>query len=165
MKLTFKITDALIQKVRQDLDRPHPYAAERVGFVICRCTRSRSGIIIFGSHYESVPDDGYVDDHSVGAMMNQRTITTAMQIAYSEKISTFHVHTHPGKGKPQFSRIDLRENAKFVRAFINVRPEYPHGALVLSDTDMTGLCWLPGSLKPRRIDQFTVVGSHFRKTT
>jgi hypothetical protein len=164
MKLSLKITEALIREVRKDLDRAHPYAAERVGFLIGRCTRSRSGIIIFGSRYESVPDAGYVEDHSVGAMMNQRTITAAMQIAYSEKVPIFHVHTHFGKGKPKFSGIDLRENAKFVRAFINVCPEYPHGALVLSDTDMSGLCWLPGSSKPRRIDQFTVVGSCLRKT-
>ena len=95
--------------------------------------------------------------------MNHQTILNAMQIAYSEKVSIFHVHTHGNKGVPRFSSIDLRENAKFVPAFRNVRREYPHGAIVLSDTDLIGLCWPPGQEAPSRIDQFILVGSHLEK--
>lgn len=163
MRIQFRIAALLLDEIRADLARPHPFAFERVGFIIARCTHSTSGIIILAARYVVVPDEGYEHDESVGAMMNQVTIFSAMQLAFTEKVSIFHVHEHPGIGTPRFSNTDQRENAKFTQSFINVRPEYPHGALVLSANSLAGVCWVPGARTSSRIDQFTAVGSHVQK--
>lgn len=163
MKTVYKITSQLLDVVRSDLRRPHRFAAERVGFLTARCSRGANGILILASKYILVPDDGYVSDPSVGAMMNETTIRSAMQIAYSEKVSITHVHMHDHYGLPSFSGIDRRESAKFVPSFVNVRPEYPHAAVVLSANSVTGLCWLPKRNKPLPIDVFVVVGPRYER--
>jgi hypothetical protein len=163
MKAHLKIAADLLEKVRRDLLRPHPFAAERVGFLAARCTRSHKAIIMIPTAYYPVPDEGYVPDASVGAMMNEQTILSAMQLAYAEKVSIIHVHLHAHNGRPGQSATDRRESAKFVPAFANVRPEYPHAAVILSYDSMSGYCWLPGGRKPVPISTFTLVGPHVRK--
>lgn len=163
MKIVLRIGADVLDAARTDLRRPHPFAAERVGFFIAHPARSTKGVILVVSRYDSVPDDGYAHDLSVGAMMNETTILNAMQKAYAEKVSVIHVHSHGFFGRPSFSRTDLRENARFVQSFINVRPEYPHGAVVLSDDSAMGRCWLPGNKKPTPIDAFIIVGKSLRK--
>jgi hypothetical protein len=163
MKIALRIRADILDAARTDLRRPHPFAAERVGFLIARPARSAKGLILLVSRYDSVPDDGYTLDLSVGAMMNETTILGAMQKAYTEKVSILHVHSHGFFGRPSFSRTDLRESARFVQSFVNVRPEYPHGAMVLSDDSATGRCWLPGGKKPSSIDTFAIVGKNLRK--
>lgn len=74
----------------------------------------------------------------------------------------FHVHMHEHWGRPWFSHIDSRESAKFVPDFWNVRPEFPHGALVLSLDSVSGLCWMSQLNKPIRISKFSIVGAPLR---
>ena len=74
----------------------------------------------------------------------------------------FQVHQHPHIGIPWFSRTDVRENQKMVPDFFKVQPHLPHGALVLSDDAMSGLCWLPQTSKPTRICDFVTVGASMR---
>jgi hypothetical protein len=163
MKITFKLRAEMHEEILRDLRRPHPFAAERVGFIVARPTRSKSGVILLASRYVVVPDDGYAEDYSAGAVMNEKTIFGAMQIGYAENASVIHVHLHGGRGRPGFSGIDRRESAKFVPAFLGARPEYPHAAVVLSSDSFVGLCWISGKKKPLPISQFVVVGPHLRK--
>ncbi len=164
MKITLKLPSVMHIEILEDLRRPHRFAAERVGFIVARPTRSKSGVILLASRYVDVPDDGYAEDFSAGAVMNEKTIFGAMQIAYSENSSVIHVHLHEGRGRPGFSSIDQRESAKFVPAFLKARPEYPHAAVVLSRDSFVGLCWLTSKKKPLPISQFVIVGPHLRKS-
>jgi len=165
MKITLKLSGELLAVILADLRRPHPFAAERVGFIAARPTRSKNGIILLASRYVVVPDDGYAEDSSAGAVMNEKTIFGAMQMGYAKNVSVIHVHLHEGCGRPGFSGIDRRESARFVPAFLGAQPEYPHAAVVLSSDSFVGLCWLRGKKKPLPISRFVVVGGHLRNIT
>jgi hypothetical protein len=158
MRVRFKILTTLLEAVRNDLLRPHPFAAERVGFLSCRGASSSAGLVILVHSYHPVADLDYVDDRTVGAMMGPAAIRKALQLAYRDEVSIFHVHKHDHPGRTSFSSVDSRESAKFVPDFWNVQSELPHGAIVLSRDSAYGLCWHPGSPKPLPITEFTFVG-------
>jgi len=160
MRVLFKVIDRLLERVRHDLARPHEFAAERVGFFICRTAElAPEGVVVLAYDYKSVEDEDYVDDASVGAMMGPNAIRKALEFALNNKAGMFHVHMHEHAGRPRFSRVDFRESAKFVPDFRNVRPEMPHGALVASKDSLYGMCWYSAVSAPIEIDDFVVVGS------
>jgi hypothetical protein len=162
MKVHFKIRITQLSAIRSDLLRPHPFAAERVGFIGCRVAGTQDVIMVIAESYHPVADDDYLDDPSAGAMMGPAAIRKALQFVYSDRVSMFHVHLHGHRGRPWFSGLDLRETAKFVPDFWNVRPEFPHGAIVLGLDSSAGLCWYARGKKPMRIAEFTVVGAPMR---
>jgi hypothetical protein len=160
MRVVFKVVDRLLERVRHDIARPHEFAAERVGFFVCRAASlSPQGVVILAHDYMPVEDEDYVDDSTVGAMMGASAIRKALELALSMKAGMFHAHLHEHAGRPRFSRTDARESAKFVPDFWNVRPEMPHGALVASKDSFYGMCWYPGMSTPIEIGEFVVVGS------
>lgn len=160
MTVHFKITRDLLEKTRHDLERLHPFAAERVGFFSCRPgITPGGGLIILAHAYHPVQDEDYLDDPSVGAMMGPGAIRKAMEYAYNTPVGMFHVHMHGHAEIPEFSRIDLRESRKFIPDFWNVRPKMPHGTLVMSHDSLAGLCWMPDSRRIVRIEKITVVGA------
>jgi hypothetical protein len=160
MRVIFKVVDQLIEHVRRDLARPHEFAAERVGFLVCRTAELvPEGVVVLAHDYKPVGDEDYVDDASVGAMMGPNAIRKALEFALNNETGMFHVHMHEHIGRPRFSRVDFRESAKFVPDFWNVRPEMPHGALVASKDSLYGMCWYPGVSAPIEIDEFVIVGS------
>ena len=159
MKVQLTITRKLLQRVHADLARPHSFAAERVGFLICKVAAIKpNDILVLPHDYKPVDDEDYLDDPSVGAMMGPAAIRKALQLGYRDPVAIFHVHVHGHYGRTWFSDLDLRETKNFVPDFWHVRPEFPHGALVLSRDSLSGLCWMPGRRKPIRISSFTVVG-------
>jgi hypothetical protein len=165
VRILFKITGDLLESVRQDLLRPHEFAAERVGFISCRVgALDRSGLAILSHDYHSVADEDYVDDPSVGAMMGAAAIRKALQFALSYEVGMFHVHMHDSPGIPTPSKTDLRETAKFVPDFWNVRPEMPHGAVIVSRDALSGRCWYPGRRGPIAFSEIGVVGPHLMFT-
>jgi hypothetical protein len=147
MTIRFKITGRLMETIRRDLARPHPFAHERVGWVSAGLSSADDELWVLARGYRSVADADYLRDSSVGAMMGPEAIRKALQWAMSEGVAIFHVHTHGGCGRPDFSGIDLREQAKFVPNFFQLAPQCPHGALVLSDNSAYGHIWL-GANKP-----------------
>jgi hypothetical protein len=160
MKVNFKTTRALLGNVYDDLRPPHPFAAERVGFLSCRVGALKpGGWVILAHAFHTVADADYLRDHSVGAMMGPDAIRKALQVALSCEVCMFHVHIHGHRGRPWFSGIDLRETAKFVPDFWHVRPHMVHGAIVLSHDSMAGLCWHPQASAPVRISEFSIVGA------
>jgi len=164
MKILFKITSRLLGEVKAKLERAHPFAAERVGFLVCRPGMlAQEGLVVLSSRLHDVAEEDYVDDPSVGAMMGPDGIRKALQVAYNEQASMFHVHLHGHKGRPRFSRVDEKESAKFVPDFWNVQPDLPHGAIVLSDDSAYGKCWIPGQRSPVEVSEFAFVGVPMRK--
>ena len=161
--IRLKVTSMLLYEVRRDLARPHAFARERVGFLKAALALSENDCAILVHSYTPVADNDYLNDPSVGAMMGPHAISMAMAAAFEDHVALFHVHSHGGQGIPHFSGVDLRENQKFVPDFFKVRPQRPHGAVVLSATHAYGHVWLEPGAVARPIDQFQLVGSHCRK--
>jgi hypothetical protein len=162
MKIHFKITVALLDGIVGDLRRPHPFAAERAGFIGCKVSRCLDGILVLAHTYISLPDDWYVDDQRFGCVFNSHAMREAMQFALTNDASMFHVHLHDHKGLPWFSRPDLEESRRYVPDFWNVKPMLPQGTLVLSADAAAGLCWYPRVEKPLRISTISAVGFPMR---
>lgn len=158
MNIHFKMPQALLAAVREDLQRPHAYAMERVGFLACRFGTSDRNLLILGCEYHPVTDEDYEEDSSVGARFSSGAIRCALEVGLSAAVGMFHVHMHEHRGVPGPSNVDWREWAKFVPNFWHVQPRLPHGALVLSLDRMSGWCWFPGRSQPLAISRFSVVG-------
>tara|TARA_R110002124_G_scaffold153244_1_gene320211 strand:+ start:4026 stop:4529 length:504 start_codon:yes stop_codon:yes gene_type:complete len=158
MTIHFKITRPLLSTIRADLIRPHPFAYERVGFISASLSAAANNLFVLARAYRPVLDEDYLRDPSVGAMMGPEAIRKALQWAMNDGVAMFHVHTHGGQGRPGFSGVDLREQAKYVPNFFQVAPQCPHGALVLSDNAAYGHIWLDEKSPYRIVGEFTEVG-------
>jgi hypothetical protein len=146
--------------MRQDLGRQHAFAAERVGVLYCRFSHlPRKGLLVLAHHYVVVPDQQYLDDPRFGAVIDPDAFRDIVQHVYDYAVGAFHVHMHPGRGMPGPSHDDLDETAKFVPDFFHGRQEVPHGALILSQSALSGRIWLSENGKPRGIDEIRVIGS------
>jgi len=157
VKIIFRATARFVKDVREDLERSHRFASERVGFISIKAASAPNRLLLIAERYHPVDDDDYLDDPSVGAMMGQEAIRKALNVALLQPVGMFHVHMHGHKGPPGFSRTDLTEQAHFVPDFFKVRKNRPHGAIVLSHDRATGRVWL----NPDRvldISEFNVVG-------
>lgn len=163
MSTLFRAQARLLQETRTDLQRPHEFAAERVGFLLCRAGRlDRDDLVLLATAYHPVDDADYVDDPRVGAMMGPAAIRKSMELAYnsgSQDLGLFHVHMHEHRGLPGFSRIDITEYLKFVPDYFNAVPFMPHGALVLSHDRAIGICWRQRGANPAPIGRFVVIGA------
>lgn len=159
MKATLRITSHLLAQIRNDLRRTHPFAAERVGFLTCRIGSIDNGFVLLGQHWHEVIDDDYINDSSVGAMIGGSAFRKIFQYGYNNRVSILHVHLHDHDGIPNFSSVDQRESSKFVPDFWNVRPDFPHGALVLSNNSLVGKCWYPKRSMPMPISEVRIIGS------
>jgi hypothetical protein len=158
MKVVFKDTAEFRHAVKADLRRRHPFAAERVGFVSVRAMSSDRMLVLLAEGYHPVSDRDYVNDPRVGAMLGQEALRKALEIALLQPVGMFHIHAHQHRGRPGFSRIDLREQVKFVPDFFKLRPEMPHGAIVLSEDRAAGRVWLSPT-KIATISEFNTIGS------
>lgn len=161
MRSIFKATSGFVSDVRQDLRRSHRFAAERVGFISVRAANAGRTLILLAEGYHPVADDDYVDDPTVGAMMGQEAIRRALNIALLEQVGMIHVHMHAHEGRPGFSRTDRSEQLKFVPDFFKVRPQMPHGAVVLSHDHAIGRIWLSPEISAE-ISEFDIVGSRIK---
>jgi len=155
----FKITRALLTEIRNDLIRPHPFAHERVGLISAGLSAAGDDLYILARSYRPVLDNDYLRDPTVGAMMGPDAIRKALQWAMNDGVAIFHVHTHGGRGRPGFSGVDLREQAKYVPNFFQVAPQCAHGALVLSDNAAHGHIWLDEETPYAVVGEFTEVGN------
>lgn len=163
MNVQFKITTALLETIRADLRRPHPFAYERVGFISAGLAQSAEAVLVLARLYRPVADEDYLPDPLVGAMMGPEAIRKALECALIGRVAMFHVHTHSGVGVPEFSGVDVRESAKFVPDFLKVAPQKIHGAIVLSDNAAAGQFWVARDGHPQRVTRFVEVGAPIRK--
>jgi hypothetical protein len=145
---SIKLTGTLHAEMLADLARPHPFAGERVGFVVGRYgSLENSGGLVLLKRYYAVPDHQYIEDDAVGARIGREAITWGMQEAYrgrSTREGVFHVHLHAHKGETGMSGVDRRETPEVVRGFHTVGADAAHGVLILSLDHASGWVWLPG---------------------
>jgi len=136
---------------------------QRVGFFRCRFGLTASNRVLILVHdYHSVADDDYIDDDRFGALIGSNAFRKAMQFAYDSDVGLLHVHLHNHYGIPRPSNTDLRETRAFVPDFFNVRPNVPHGAVILSRDKMSGRLWSPSDRQPYQIDRIVSVGTPLR---
>ncbi|MCU1295182.1 MAG: hypothetical protein JWP08_4032 [Bryobacterales bacterium] len=160
MKVQFRITLKLLKEIRTDLNRPHAFALERVGFIYCRFAwLSKSELVILAHDYEPVDDAHYEDDREFGAVIGVGAFRRVLTRTYHEKLGIFHVHSHGGKGVPRPSGPDMSETAKFVPDFFHGRRDVPHGAMIFSDDALSGRVWLSeDDRKPKTFTSCRVTG-------
>jgi hypothetical protein len=161
--IQMRMTAALERAIQKDLKRPHKFAHERVGFLRVGLSVYEDHVILLARDYCPVDDEHYIDDPKVGAMIGPTAMYLAMKWAFETDFALFHIHAHGGVGVPDFSGVDVRESNKFVPDFFKVRPDRPHGAIVLSSTHARGRVWLTEDSSPQSIDCFNIVGAQLKK--
>jgi hypothetical protein len=166
MTIIFRARGSDLDDIRKDLERPHTFAAERVGLMLCGAGRaSGNGLFILLSRYVPLDDDDYVLDRRAPVTIGPSAFRKALQFAYNggaQNVSIFHVHMHEHIGQPAFSRIDATESRRFVPDFFNTAPNVPHGALILSRDRAAGLCWRSAAAVPEPISAFRAIGAPLR---
>lgn len=163
MKVHIKITDTLLKAVRADLARPHAFAFERVGFLTAGATQVEGGILLLCRSYHPVADGDYERSRHVGAQIGSDAMRKGIEVAYPSKASLIHVHTHGGRGKPEFSATDIQSAFQFVPGFFNALPRTPHCLMVLSNDDAQAVVWLAPKSSPQFVDEVIQVGTGIRK--
>lgn len=149
MTTTVRIPEALFATAHEDLDRPHPFAAERVGFVTVRAGAAESSArLVLAIGYRSIDDADYIFDPTTGARIGADVIRTVMGIALNEQVGLFHIHKHLGRGRPRLSLVDEAELPRLVTSLRAIAPRQPHGILLLSEDSAAGFVWPPGSIRP-----------------
>lgn len=164
MSLQIRIERRVFEEVRKDLARPHKVAHERIGF-LSASVGNQKGVeqIVLLHDYVSVPESFYIRDHLVGARINGDAIRMAMQKIMDSKKGLFHVHAHPGIGKPFFSRTDLNEQPKLLKDFRKVGKDYIHGLFLLSEDSCSSLAFFPNGSSLEKVDSISIVGFPFEK--
>jgi hypothetical protein len=159
--LEVRLAGRLYRQIVEDLERPHPFAAERVGFVLGRTgSLAAGGKLILLTKYRQLPDNEYIRDPEVGARIGSESITWAMQAAYfgrKNREGVFHVHLHPHGGAPRMSTVDRQDTPELIKSFQNVSPLASHGAIIFSRDH--GAAWIlePGDRELRAAGRLRVV--------
>ncbi len=159
MKTEIKFTGELYAEIIRDLTRPHPFAAERIGFVFGRM--GSLGQLILLNRYHSIPDEQYVNDPTVGARIGREAMTWAMQAVYQSRPARegiFHIHLHGHKGETRMSRVDSHEIPKLLPGFQSMGRDAAHGIIILSLDHGSGWIWHPGNKEPLHTDSVNIIG-------
>lgn len=146
--------------MRDDLTRPHAFAAERIGFAFTRSSRSVDGrstwILVTG--YDPVLDDEYIDDPTVGARINSSAIRRVMQRVITTGEGAFHVHIHEHEGEPGLSYVDREELRPLMQSIRNASPTSDHGILLLSQDSARMEVLSPGTTSFKCASHISVIG-------
>ncbi len=166
MTIHIKLNGALYAEILRDLSRRHPFAAERIGFVMGRIgSLSGDAKLILLNRYHPIPDSQYVRDRNVGARIGPQAMTAAMQLVYHVRPARegiFHIHLHPHLGETRMSQVDARELPPLIPGFQSVGPDSAHGIIILSHNHGSGWVWLPGTQAPIAASSVSVVGVPIR---
>ncbi len=163
MKISVRIPAACYSAALADLDRPHPFAAERIGFFsTAQGKAGRDECVVCVTRYHPIPDTHYVNDPFVGARINSQAIRAALQRILDEKSGQLHVHLHWHVGRPHPSRTDREELPPLVQSMCATAGDQVHGGLILSRDGAFADLWLPGQAEPKPAARVTVVGFPMR---
>lgn len=160
--IKIKLTGALHAEILRDLERPHPFAGERIGFVTGRMGTLVDGKLIILTGYHVIPDHEYIKDPKVGARIGSEAITWAMQAAYHgrpKREGVFHIHLHGHHGQTGLSGVDRREVPPMIPGFQSVGREAAHGIIILSLDHGSAWVWLPGQQEFMEATSMAVIGS------
>lgn len=157
MNPRIKISAELLHRMLLDLERPHPFAWERVGFLSCCQVLDSIAPLLICYDYHSVPDDGYLNDKKCGARIDEGAIQSAMQRVLDKGHAQLWVHTHGRKFRTTPSQIDRDEAPKVVKSIANVDSSLCNGWAVMSEREATGQILLPGRGLVE-VNELTVIG-------
>lgn len=159
MSWVLRMTASLVDDIRADLTRPHPFAFERIGYVLCRIGNQGSAQpILLPFEHLRVDDGHYIPDHAVGARISGAAIRSVMERVLNHRVAALHVHMHDHEGVPRYSGVDLAEYPKHVQAMRNVGSDLPHGALLLSRDSAAALVWIPSDSRPAPGGRIVMLG-------
>lgn len=154
-----RLSKVLVEEMKADLRRPHPFAAERVGFLSVATGRGEGGeFLVLGLEYRPVAEDHYFEDSHVGVKIGVGAIREVVDRVRLGGRGVFHVHLHEHRGAPAFSYTDRREQPRLVESLRRLGGHVPHGMLVLSDDSASAWIWLPGASTRVRPKMITIVG-------
>lgn len=141
MSIELRIARLVWTEMHRDLSQPHPFAFERVGFLMAAqiSTPTTAAIRLDVTSWERVEDADYLRDDRVGASIGPEAFRKILQRAHFDILSILHVHRHDHHGTPAFSNIDTRAMRSFIPSFFNAQGSRPHGALLLSLDNAIGL--------------------------
>lgn len=157
MTIKVRISRRLLDEVRADLSRPHPFAAERVGFLYGRLAGADAALVLM-TGYEPVADDRYINDPWSGARIDSQAIRSAMQGVLDHGQGCFHVHMHHWPGRPVLSRMDAEEIPPVVTGLRRVGLAHAHGIVLLHAEECAACVWLPGKDDAVEAESVSVVG-------
>jgi len=159
MKADIRLLGSVYAAAIADLSRPHPVAAERVGFISVALGKlSPNHFLLLGHGYTAVPDAHYLDYPRAGACIGPDAIRAAMQRILDTGAGQLHVHLHDHSGRPRPSRTDLRDMPALVKSLNVVGPACAHGAIILSSDRAWAQVTVPDSRQLFDASAVTVVG-------
>lgn len=153
-----RIPRPLFELMQSDLSRPHPFAAERVGFLSVATGMANGELLVFAAEYYPIADEHYVEGRGAGARIGADAIRATMQRIYDTGRGVFHVHMHEHHGLPEFSPTDSREQPRLVASFRAVNRRVPHGMLLLSRDQAYSWVWDPRGVDPVVPHAISIVG-------
>jgi hypothetical protein len=160
MKIALQLPAPILDEVQTDLSRPHSFAAERVGFLLCSAySPAYRSLVLVANRWMPVSDDHYLDNPRVGACIGPAAFRKVLAAVHMSRESVIHVHRHEHRGTPAFSQIDMRSMSEFVPSFFNASPLTPHGAIVLSHDSATGAIWESRDDRPKQFSRFQIVNT------
>lgn len=161
-----KLSGQLHDEIQQDLLRRHPFACERVGFVLGRTVAiGGKGQLILLTRYLQIPDDEYLPDRRVSARIGTAAITRGARAAYHGRArneGVFHVHIHDHSGRPRMSPTDARDIPEIVRGFRSIGQTASHGIVLLSRNSAAAWTWLARKTQPELAAQVMVIDNPLR---
>jgi hypothetical protein len=159
MSIKLRMPRNLLQDVRADLSRPHPFAAERIGFLYGRlASAGADSPLVLMTGYEPVADERYINDPWSGARIDSQAIRGAMQGVLDRGQGGFHVHMHHWPGRPVLSRMDAEEIPPVVTGLRRVGLVHAHGIVLLHQEECAAWVWLPGNDNAIEAESVSVVG-------
>lgn len=163
MTVTIRLLGSILDTVRRDFARRHPFAAERVGFLYSRIGNAGgSELLSIPFEYAPIGDDEYIDDPRFGATFGASVHRRNLQRALQDKLGVIHVHQHHHAGTPGFSTVDLETIHAAIPSLKAVSPTEVHGAILLSNDRLNALLWLPGHAAPAKSARLAIVARPIR---
>lgn len=155
----FRIPSEIRTQMLDDLRRPHAHACERVGFLFIKSKTLADGtILVIAVGYQSVADEDYIEDSSVGAKIGSTAIRGAMQEMLNLRCGAMHVHLHDHKGRPYPSGTDTTSLPGVIESLSNVAAGQVTGVLILSKDSFYSALQVPNYKGLRAANLITVVG-------
>jgi hypothetical protein len=159
MNYTVRIGRSVLESAHSDLNRPHAFALERVGFLWGRTALlGAAATAVLINDFTAVNDEDYIDGTEMVACINATAIRTALARVLETRESCFHFHLHAHSGIPQLSRTDARELDPLLRTFVSAAPNAVHGALIASLDAANAWVSSRGSLGGCPVESVSVIG-------
>jgi hypothetical protein len=162
-KITIRIPESLYELMLDDFRRPHDFAMERAGFTFSNSKKLTNGdVIICMNEYNPIDDDDYIEDDFVAAKFNSNCILSSISHGLENGKGIFHTHIHEfSKANPEFSYTDMEHLPPIIESCNRIIQNQVHGLLLLSQTTLNAIVWLPGESSPKQVDQISIIGSSF----